>query len=145
MKRAMALDVGFKKIGVALSDPLMLTSYPYRVIFRKSNRETFEELLSIIEEKGVSDVVVGIPINREGKRTRIGEKIEKFVDKFKNFLSERGVRVRFHLFDESYSTLEAEELLRNLGKKREAVDDVAAALILREWLEERRDEKEEER
>ena len=145
MKRVMALDVGFKRIGVALSDPLSLTSYPYKVILRRSNRETFEELLRIIGEKGISEIVIGIPINREGKKTKIGEKIEKFTDKFRKFLEEKGVNVEIHLFDESYSTLEAEELLRSLGKKREFVDDVAAALILKEWIEERGNGKEEER
>jgi len=138
MKRVMALDVGFKRIGVALSDPLRLTASPYRVIERKSNRETFGELLSIIREKAVSDVVVGIPINSEGQKTKIGQKIEKFVEKFKKFLEEEGVSVKFHTVDESYSTLEAREVLSSIGKKRELVDDVAAAVILREWLERER-------
>lgn len=138
MKRVMALDVGFKKIGVALSDPLRLTASPYRVIERKSNRETFGELLSIIREKSVSEVVVGIPINSEGQKTKIGRKIEKFVEKFKKFLEEEGVNVKFHTVDESYSTLEAREILFSTGKKRELVDDVAAAVILREWLERER-------
>ena len=138
MKRVMALDVGFKRIGVALSDPLRLTASPYKVIERRSNRETFGELLSIIKEKSVSDVVVGIPVNSEGKKTKIGEKIEKFAEKFKKFLEDEGVEVKFHFVDESYSTLEAKELMRSLGKERETVDDVAAALILKEWLERER-------
>ncbi len=131
----MALDVGFKRIGVALSDPLRLTASPYCVIERGSNKETFERLLSIIEEKKVDEVVVGLPINREGGLTKIGEKIKKFAEKFQAFLSERGVNLPFHFVDESYSTVEARELTKSLGKKREAVDDVAAALLLREWLE----------
>ena len=143
MKRAMGLDVGFKKIGVALSDPLRITVSPYKVIYRRTNRETFEELLKVIEEKEVSDIVVGIPVNMKGEKTKIGEKIEKFAEKFRAFLDERGVSVNFHFFDESYSTLEAEELMRSLGKRRDVVDDVAAALILREWLEVRDEEKEE--
>ncbi|RUM44433.1 MAG: Holliday junction resolvase RuvX [Desulfurobacterium sp.] len=130
----MALDVGFKRIGVALSDPLRLTAYPYRVIYRKSNRETFEELLKVVKEKNVGTVLIGVPINLEGKETKIGEKIRKFSSKFRSFLKERGIELEFIFVDESYSTLEAKNLCRELGKKREELDDIAAALFLRDWL-----------
>ena len=130
----MALDVGFKRIGVALSDPLRLTAHPFKIVYRKSNRETFEELLKIIDEKKVDTVLVGIPFSLEGRETKMGEKIRKFVDRFKQFLKERDRRVSFVFVDESYSTLEAENLCRKLGKKREEIDDIAAALFLQEWL-----------
>jgi len=134
LKRVMALDVGFKRIGVALSDPLRLTAYPYKVIYRKSNRETFEELLKVVKEKNVGTVLIGVPINLEGKETKIGEKIKKFSSKFHSFLKERGIELEFIFVDESYSTLEAKNLCRELGKKREELDDIAAALFLRDWL-----------
>ncbi|WP_456456414.1 Holliday junction resolvase RuvX [Thermovibrio sp.] len=132
----MALDVGFKKIGVALSDPLNLTAYPYKVIYRKSNRETFKELLKIIEEKEVKEVVIGLPLDKEGKKSLMAEKIEKFSGKFKSFLKEVGKEVKVVFRDESFTTEEAKELLRSLGRKREELDDVAAAILLREYLEE---------
>ena len=134
MKRIMALDVGFKRIGVALSDPLRLTAYPYKIIYRKSNSETFKELLKIIDEKDVDTVLIGIPLNAEGVETRIGEKIKKFSSKFQQFLKETGRQVNFVFVDESYSTLEAENLCKELGKKKEEIDDIAAAVFLREWL-----------
>ncbi|TCK03860.1 putative Holliday junction resolvase [Phorcysia thermohydrogeniphila] len=130
----MALDVGFKRIGVALSDPLRLTAYPYKIIHRKSNRETFEELLRIIDEKDVDTILVGVPLSLEGRDTKIGEKIKKFATKFQQFLKESGRQVSFVFVDESYSTLEATNLCRELGKKREEVDDIAAAIFLRDWL-----------
>jgi putative Holliday junction resolvase len=130
----MALDVGFKRIGVALSDPLRLTAYPYKIIYRKSNSETFKELLKIIDEKDVDTVLIGIPLNAEGVETRIGEKIKKFSSKFQQFLKETGRQVNFVFVDESYSTLEAENLCKELGKKKEEIDDIAAAVFLREWL-----------
>ena len=130
----MALDVGFKRIGVALSDPLRLTAYPYKIIYRKSNSETFKELLKIIDEKDVDTVLIGIPLNAEGGETRIGEKIKKFSSKFQQFLKETGRQVNFVFVDESYSTLEAENLCKELGKKKEEIDDIAAAVFLREWL-----------
>jgi len=134
LKRVMALDVGFKRIGVALSDPLRLTAYPYKVIHRKSTRETCEELLKIVEEKNVGTILIGIPINLEGRDTKIGEKIKKFSSKFRSFLEERGKEVEFIFVDESYSTLEAENLCRKLGKRRKELDDIAAAVFLRDWL-----------
>jgi putative Holliday junction resolvase len=133
--RVMALDVGFKRIGVALSDPLGLTAYPYRVIYRRSNRETFEELLKIIEDKKVEKVVIGVPVNRQGEITRIGEKIKKFAGKFEEFLKEREKEVELLFWDESFTTQQAREVARELGKRKEEVDDYAAALILKEFLE----------
>ena len=134
--RVMSLDVGFKKIGVALSDPLSLTASPYKIIYRRSNRETFEELLRIIEDKGVRKIVVGIPVNREGEITKIGEKIKRFAGKFEEFLKERGVEAEIVFRDEAFTTLEAKELARSLGKRKKEFDDYAAALILRDFLEE---------
>jgi len=134
----MALDVGFKRIGVALSDPLKLTAQPHEVIFRKSNRETFEKLLKTIEEKNVGTVVIGLPLNSKGEKTKIAEKIEKFASKLKEFLKEHGKNdVKIVFTDESFSTAEAEELMNSLNRKREFLDDIAAALILKEWLESR--------
>lgn len=135
MKRLMALDVGFKKIGVAVSDPLLLTAKPYAIIHRKSNRETFEELLELINRLNVGKLIVGVPINRRGDESKIARKIRKFVSKFESFLKEQKREIEIDFADESYSTVEAEELCRLLEKKkRKEVDDIAAALILKEWL-----------
>jgi putative Holliday junction resolvase len=132
----MALDVGFKRIGVALSDPLLLTASPYRVIYRKSNRETFNELLRVIDEKKVNKVIIGLPINREGERSKIALKIEKFARKFEDFLKEKGKSVEIVFRDESFTTLEAKELARELKKGEGEVDHIAAALLLKDYLEE---------
>jgi len=136
-KRAMALDVGFKRIGIALSDPLFLTASPFKVLVRGSNEETFSQLKKIIEENNVTDVVVGIPISIRGEKTKMAFKIERFVEKFRKFLKERGLIIKFYFEDESFSTCEAEELMKTLQKRREFVDDVAAALILTSWLKRR--------
>ncbi|WP_457680299.1 Holliday junction resolvase RuvX [Thermovibrio sp.] len=134
--RIMALDVGFKKIGIALSDPLLLTASPYKVLYRRSNKETFSELLKIINEKEVKEIVVGIPVNSRGEKSKMGDKIEKFTEKFKAFLKEAGVNVKVLFRDESFTTQEARALAKELGKEKEEVDDFAAALLLREYLEE---------
>ncbi|MEO2068895.1 MAG: Holliday junction resolvase RuvX [Desulfurobacteriaceae bacterium] len=136
MKRVMALDVGFKKIGVAVSDPLLLTARPYTIIYRKSNKETFKELLKIIDDLNVGKVLISIPINSQGEITKIGEKFKKFANKFSEYLKSIGKEIEIEFVDESYSTLEAKELYKTLGKKeKDELDDVAAALLLKEWLE----------
>jgi putative Holliday junction resolvase len=135
MKRVMALDVGFKKIGVAVSDPLRLTARPLKVIYRKSNRETFGELLEIINKENVGEVVIGVPVNKKGEVTKIGEKIKKFGEKFRQFLTESGVQVELHYADESFTTCEARELARQLNRKERELDHFAAALLLTEWLQ----------
>ncbi|WP_163329492.1 Holliday junction resolvase RuvX [Desulfurobacterium thermolithotrophum] len=136
MKRVMALDVGFKKIGIAVSDPLLLTANPHSIIYRKSNKETFSKLLELIEKLNVGKIIIGIPISSEGKETKMAEKIKKFALKLDSFLKEQGKKIEIIFVDESYSSLEAKELCRFLGKtEKEEIDDVAAALMLKEWLE----------
>jgi len=132
MKRIMGLDVGFKRIGVALTDPLKISASPFKVIHRKSNAETFSEIEKIVREKEVERIIVGIPINRRGEKTKMAEKIERFTEKLKNFLEEKNLKVKIEFWDESYSTLEAKEI----AGKRKFVDDVSAAVILKEWLNE---------
>ena len=135
MKRVMALDVGFKRIGVALSDPLRLTVQPYAIIERKSNAQTFEKLLEIITSKNVGEIVIGLPISIDGKKTKIAEKFEKFARKLENFLKDKGIELKFHFADESLSTERAKEIASMLKKKRKFLDNISAAVILEEWLE----------
>jgi putative Holliday junction resolvase len=130
----MAIDVGFKKIGVAVSDPLLLTAYPFKILRRRTNRQTFEELARIVDEKDVKLVLVGLPLGGGGEETTMSRKIRKFVEKFDSFLRSTGRSVEFVFVDESYSTVEARSLCRELSRSGE-VDDVSSALMLKEWLE----------
>ena len=86
-------------------------------------------------KRELEKIVVGIPVNREGKITQIGQKIKKFASKLEEFLKEEGRNVEITFWDEAYSTKEAQEIARSLRKRKEELDDYAAALILREFLE----------
>lgn len=132
--RAAALDVGFKRIGVAISDPLRITVRPYRIILRKDNASTFNEIREMIEREGVTTLVIGLPLTSSGEETTMSDKVRKFSRKLQNFLKREGVSVEVIFQNEYLSTEEAVQLCREIGKDGEKVDDVAAALILRDYL-----------
>ena len=87
MKRIMGLDVGDKTIGVAVSDPLGITSQGVTTIRRKGIKSDIEELKSIIEEYSIEKVVIGLPKNMNNTIGPQGEKVLKFTAKFKEKFS----------------------------------------------------------
>lgn len=133
--RMMGLDVGEKRIGVALSDDTGTFVFPFTTIVRTaSEKADLRSIVRIIEEEGVSKVIVGIPIMLSGKEAIQAEKIRAFADK----LAKR-LRIPLEYWDERYSTVEAERLLIDAGKSREArkniIDKAAAAIILQSYID----------
>jgi putative Holliday junction resolvase len=135
--RVMALDVGKVRIGVALSDPLGYTAQPLLTIWRKNPGEDMRNLLRLIRRHGVAAVVVGNPVHLSGEVSPWARKVQTFAGD----LRERsGLPV--HLWDERLSSTEAHEILDQLElhlgdrRKRSAIiDQVAAVVILRGWME----------
>jgi putative Holliday junction resolvase len=131
----MALDIGSKRIGVALSDPLGITSQPYVTIEYKSRKEAFQKIAEIILEKEVDKVIAGLPVNLAGDFTLKSRETESFIRKLENFLKKDITRV-----DERWTSQEAEKHMRNLGKKpsrnKADIDRLAAAIMLREYMNE---------
>jgi putative Holliday junction resolvase len=132
--RVMALDLGEKRIGVAVSDETRLLARSYGVVRRKSRRQDFAAYARIIEEQQVGLLVVGLPLMLDGSE---GEKA-RWVRDYAAEL-ERSLEIPLVLWDEALSTVEAEASLRARGvkgkKKRAQVDAVAAAFILQSYLE----------
>lgn len=133
--RIMALDIGTKRIGVALSDALKITSQPFTTIEYKSHNAAFGQIGEIIEKKEVSRVIAGLPLNKDGEFTPKTREIEGFIKKLEKFLNISIVRV-----DERYSSQDAEAHMRSMGKKpsknKADIDKIAAAMILKEYLSE---------
>ena len=135
--RILALDVGTKTIGVAVSDELGITANGVTTIRRKSLEKDLGELSILIQEYKPEEILVGIPYNMEGGVSKSGDRILKFSDK---------IRVAFSLpvvfWDESYSTVNAEEKLieANMSRKKrkKVIDKMAAVFILQEYLESKR-------
>lgn len=134
--RVLALDVGDKRIGVAISDPSQVLARSLKVIQRGSRQEDFAAVARLVEEYEVEKVVVGYPLSLDGKAHAQAEKVEHYATGLAESLT-----VPMLLWDERFSTVTAERLMREAGvrskKRRERIDAVAAAVILQDYLDSR--------
>ena len=132
--RVLALDVGNKRIGVAISDVTQILAGSLRVIQRGSRQEDFTAVARLVEEHEVEKIVVGYPRSLDGKAHAQAEKVERYAAGLAKALD-----VPVLLWDERFSTVSAERLMREAGlrgkKRRERVDAVAAAVILQDYLD----------
>jgi putative Holliday junction resolvase len=135
--RTLALDVGTKTIGVAVSDELGITANGITTIRRKSLKDDLSELDILVKEYKPGEILVGVPYQMDGSVSKRGGQILKFAYKIKSTFA---LPVVF--WDESYSTVHAEEKLieANLSRKKrkKVIDKVAAVFILQEYLESKR-------
>ncbi|CCQ97586.1 putative Holliday junction resolvase [[Clostridium] ultunense Esp] len=136
MKRIMGLDVGDKTIGVAVSDPLLLTAQGLKTIARESNKKDIKKIQDIIEEYNISKIVVGLPKNMNNTLGSQGEKVLDFVEKLK-----RKINIEIILEDERLTTVSAERILLegDVSRKdrKKIIDKVAASYILQNYLDRR--------
>jgi putative Holliday junction resolvase len=134
--RILALDVGTKTIGLAISDPLGITAQGLETIRRKNKRSDFEQLGKIVEQYTVVELVVGYPVRMSGITGTQAEKMTQFADE----LHQR-FQVPVHLWDERLTSAQANRVLReaeiSIRRRREAVDRLAAVLILQSFLDRR--------
>lgn len=130
MSRVLALDVGKRRTGVAVSDSLRVTTKPLPTIHHKDLKELFSEVLRIIKELNVAEVVVGIPERTDGRaENRMKTHIERFIE----MLRRRRVLVRE--MPEWFTTKEAKALLnRSQRRNKEKIDAKAAQIILASYL-----------
>jgi putative Holliday junction resolvase len=143
MNRILGLDVGDRRIGIAISDELGLTSRGLFTLKRTNIKTDTQKILDIVRENNCSIVIVGLPLNISGEDSLQTKKVRFFAEKLLNkFLSNSLGWVRVELFDERYSTKNAEDILDEMRvsevKKKMVIDQQAAALILDEWLLENR-------
>ena len=129
-KRIMALDVGTKRIGVALSDPLMITAQPFKTIETKS---ALSELTAISKEYKVYKIIVGIPLELSGSVGEQAKQVLEFVEKLSNIPD-----IEVETIDERLSSKQAERVLQDKklkGKDRHAaVDKMAATILLEHYM-----------
>ena len=134
--RILALDVGEKRTGVALSDPLRMVARPLLVIQRASKAEDFGAIGRLVVEHQVKLVVCGYPLSMDGSEGPQGRRIRRYAEQLAEALA-----VPVELWDESYSTVEAESIMQVSRKRmtsrerRQWVDAVAAAVILQSYLD----------
>lgn len=132
--RLMALDVGNRRIGVAVSDPGKTLSRGLQVVQRRSRKADMELLASLVEEHEVEKIVVGHPVHLDGSAGEQARRVEEYVADLRE-----AVGVPVVLWDEGLSTVRARELLIEAGTKRkrrrERLDAVAAAFILQDYMD----------
>jgi putative holliday junction resolvase len=131
--RILGIDYGEKRIGLAISDELEITARGISVIERKSKKTDLGAIAATVLEYNVGAIVVGYPLKLDGSTGIQCEKVDRFIVSLKEVIP-----VPVIPWDETLSTKEAEELMREAGvarrKKRGIVDRIAAAFILQDYL-----------
>jgi putative Holliday junction resolvase len=134
MARILGLDVGDKRIGIAVSDPTGLLVTPLVTIQRKNRRADVARLAALVAKQEAGMVVVGLPLNMDGTEGEQALKVRSFAKQL-SF----AIKMPIELQDERLSTFSAIEALTERGVRtghnRELVDMEAAAIILRTFLD----------
>ncbi|MFN2376118.1 MAG: Holliday junction resolvase RuvX [Candidatus Binatia bacterium] len=132
--RLAALDVGDKRIGVAVSDGLRLTAQPIGTVERRSLAADCAAIQKMLEAYDIEKIVAGLPLNPRGEEGEQADRVRHFC---KRFIVETGREVVFQ--DERLTTAEGDRMLIQSGmrrnRRREVRDRVAAALILQAWMD----------
>src|SRR5688572_18318437 len=139
MQRVLGLDVGSKTIGVALTDEAGIAAHPHSTIDRKGTDSDVSTIQTLVAEHDIRQIVIGMPFELSGK---VGHRAKR-VQEFANALRARlGDAVELHEQDERFTTAEAERVLLDADvsrqKRKQVIDQNAAALILQAWLDAQR-------
>ncbi len=132
--RILALDVGSKRIGVAVSDALGITAQGLDTIQRQNKRRDLAALEAVLKQYEVKEIVIGLPLRLSGAEGTQSEKMRAFAADIKSYF-----KLPVHLWDERWTSTEANRLLRetdlSIKKRGQAVDRMAAILILQSWMQ----------
>jgi putative Holliday junction resolvase len=132
--RILALDLGKKRIGLALSDPLGITAQGLPTLQRVNIRSDMDALAQLIADREVTEILMGQPLHMSGHEGRQVEYTREFAER----LAERtGLEVKF--WDERWTTVAAQRVLResgaSTGKRSKAVDRLSAVILLSSYLD----------
>lgn len=138
--RALALDVGSRTIGLALSDESGRMASPWEVLRRRGQGDDVRDVLARVRARDVEVIVVGLPLELDGSEGHRVRLVRRFVVALEGALGEAGEpHVRVELWDERFSTAAAERSLIEGGMSRERrkqhIDAMAAQFILQGWLD----------
>jgi putative holliday junction resolvase len=133
--RVVGLDLGSRRIGVAVSDPAGILASPHEVLERGSDRAgDHRRIAGLVDELGAERVVVGLPLSLDGSTGRAARLVLDEVEELRAALP-----VPVELYDERFTTVTAHQQLMERKMKADArrrvVDKVAAAVLLQAWLE----------
>ena len=132
--RILALDLGKKRIGLALSDELGITAQGLPTLERRNKRADFAELTRIVREKNVARIVLGLPLRMSGEEGSQADWVRAFAEELKAF-----VDVPIDLRDERWTSKQAERVLAGSGVRNEdrkpAIDRISAMILLQDYLD----------
>jgi len=136
--RVLALDLGEKRIGIAVSDPLAILARPLSPLIRRSKEKDFAFIAALVGEHGVGLVVVGLPLSLDGSKGPKARWAVRYADALAAHLA-----VPVVVWDERFTTAEAEEIMRQGRTEKERrrarsdgeLDSIAAAVILQSYLD----------
>jgi len=135
-KRVVAVDLGTRRVGVAATDELGLAAHPYATLPRRGGQRDLDAIAAVVRELDAERVVVGLPLDPTGDVGRAARGAQAFAERLR-----KAVPVPVELVDESFTTVEAEDVLLDAdlsrARRKQVVDRVAAAVILRRWLDAR--------
>lgn len=134
--RILALDVGEKNIGLAISDQLGWTAQALRSLQQESMPKTIRAIKDIVQENQVSEIVVGMPLNMNGSLGKKAKEVADFLEDLK-----KEVELPIKVWDERLSSVQAEKVLLKADlsrkKRKKKIDQLAAQLILQSYLDAR--------
>lgn len=140
--RILGLDVGDRKIGVAISDPLLITAQGVKTIIKESNKQAVDEVIDLVNLHHVEKIVVGLPLNMNntiGPQAKKTKSFMKKVSKKVKYTTRIDWSVEIIYFDERLSSKSAEDLLIrgdvSRANRKKVIDKLAAILILQNYLD----------
>jgi putative Holliday junction resolvase len=132
--RVMALDVGGRRIGVALSDPTRLLSSPLTTIQALPHQRALSQIVALLATHEVMELVVGLPLTMSGEIGSQAKVVQAFVGDLR-----QATHLPIHLLDERLTSVAAERMMLDLGMRPEQrkakIDEVAASIILQDFLD----------
>jgi len=135
--RILGLDFGTKRIGVAMSDELLITAQGMETIESRDLKADIEAINKVIAQNGVCEVVVGLPLSMDGTHSAKTRETLEFVDRLA-----KSVQVPVKTYDERLTTMQAEKALleadMSRAKRKGLRDKLAAQLILQSYLDSRK-------
>ncbi|MGZ4789982.1 MAG: Holliday junction resolvase RuvX [Terriglobales bacterium] len=134
--RLLGLDVGHRRIGMAVSDPLSITAQGIDTLQRRNKRTDFQQLAKVIRHYHISEIVVGLPLRLSGADSAQTEKVTAFAEELR-----AKFQLPVHMWDERLTSVQANRLLReaelSIEKRAASVDRMAAILILQSFMDAR--------
>jgi putative Holliday junction resolvase len=138
--RILALDVGARRIGLAVTDPLGITAQGIETLQRKNKRSDLFILERVLRKYEVGEIVVGHPLHMSGDSGSQAQKASTFAEELRSRFN-----LPVHLWDERLTTAQAQRLLReadaSIERRKQVVDQMSAVLILQSFIDARATEK----